>query len=319
MEAPIEDRLNSILFPEATRHIQDVKKHRRRFVHYTSAQVAASIIRERRVWMRNASTMNDFMEVDHGLDMLIRTYNGAPGAALKSAIDEVFPGTSKWLQDSFNPWQPALRHETYITCVSVHRDEEDVLGRLSMWRAYGGDTGVALVMNSDVFQRSSHALKAYSSPVTYPTREEYERLFAEIAGNVFREREFLQSVGEAAFKDGLFNMCYFAALCTKHPGFKEEQEWRVTHTPQMYPSERLESSIEVVRGTVQRVYKIPLKDVPEEGLVGLALPSLLNRIIIGPTEHPRAMAAAFRDLLRDAEVEDADSKVWVSDLPLRQG
>lgn len=38
----------------------------RRFVHYTSANGAASIIREQEVWLRNSSVMNDYSEVAHG-------------------------------------------------------------------------------------------------------------------------------------------------------------------------------------------------------------------------------------------------------------
>lgn len=316
---PVEDRIRRVLFPEATRRLQAVKEHGRRFVHYTSAAVAMSIISNARVWMRNAATMNDFMEVEHGLYMLAGAYNGDPGkSALRPAIDAVFPGSSDWLQGFFNSWQPLLKTDTYMTCVSEHHDDEDTLGRLSMWRAYGGRSGVALVLRPDAFQLNSQALNAYSSPVIYPTRPEFDALVLEVADNIGKERAFLQTLGKERFQQALFSMCRFAALCTKHPGFKEEQEWRVVHSPTMHPSKRLEKSIESVRGTTQRVYKIPLEDVPEEGLVGLSIPSLLDRIIIGPTDHPQVMAEAFRDLLRSAEVEDVDDKVRVSDIPLRQ-
>jgi hypothetical protein len=315
----VEDKVRQILFPEAARRLQAVREHGRRFVHYTSAEVAVSIIRNARVWMRNATTMNDFMEVEHGLFVLARAYNGDPGKSVfRPAIDAVFPGSSDWLKEFFNSWQPSLKTETYLTCVSEHHDDEDTLGRLSMWRAYGGRSGVALVLRPDAFQLNSHALNAYSSPVIYPTQSEFDTLFLEVAGNIVRERDFLQSLGKELFQQTLFNMCRYAALCTKHPGFKEEKEWRVVHSPAIHPSKRLETSVETVRGTTQRVYKIPLEDVPEEGLVGLKIPALLDRIIIGPTDHPHIMADAFRDLLRSAGVEDAHDKVWVSDIPLRQ-
>jgi len=52
-------------------------------------------------------------------------------------------------------------------------------------------------------------------------------------------------------------------------------------------------------------------------LVGLALPDLLNRIIIGPCEFPQVILTAFHRLLDDAGVPDPGKKIVVSDIPLR--
>ena len=64
-----------------------------------------------------------------------------------------------------------MRTDTYLTCVSEHKAEEDTLGRLSMWRAYyGGTNGVALVMDIAAFQAPgpSDVLNIY----TYGARRE---------------------------------------------------------------------------------------------------------------------------------------------------
>jgi hypothetical protein len=111
--------------------------------------------------------------------------------------------------------------------------------------------------------------------------------------------------------------CY-AMLCKNHPGFREEREWRVVHTPRFEPSSRLIHDLQVVRGAPQPTYKIPLKNVPEENLLGVEIPELVNRIIIGPTQHPLPMYEAFVTLLEQAGAQDAASKVKVSDIPLRQ-
>ena len=57
-------------------------------------------------------------------------------------------------------------------------------------------------------------------------------------------------------------------------------------SPAMYPSQLLTASVEVVRSIPQTVLKIDLQNHPDKGLTGLALPELLNRIIIGPCEFP---------------------------------
>jgi hypothetical protein len=90
-------------------------------------------------------------------------------------------------------------------------------------------------------------------------------------------------------------MFWFAAISTKHPGFKEEKEWRVVHCPGIYPSNHLIRDIQPVKGVPQPIYKIPLKDIPDEGLTGINIPALVNRIIIGQTKYPLAMGEAFID------------------------
>ena len=310
-------RIREIFFPYAHRMATEVQAKRQRFVHYTSAAVAESIIKSRRIWMRNAATMNDFLEVEHGLDLLASAYRGEPGKRLKTAVDSLFPETSKKVAALFDGWQPAFRRDTYLTCFSEHLDAEDDYGRLSMWRAYGGTAGIALVVKSDAFFLSSTALGAYSSPVLYAGQPAFDVLMTEVANNIGRESVYLKTFGEDSLISYLFSVFRYAALCTKHPGFAEEREWRVVHSRGLDESPHLEKSIATVRGTTQRICKIPFQDFAEEGLVGLEPNSLFDRIIIGPTEHPIAMADAFTDLLAEIGVERAREKVFVSDIPLR--
>jgi hypothetical protein len=84
-------------------------------------------------------------------------------------------------------------------------------------------------------------------------------------------------------------MLAFAAVCTKHPGFGKEVEWRVLHAPWWEKSAYLKKELEVVQGVPQAVYKIPLKDIPEAGLSRITIPALIDRIIIGPTRDPLAI------------------------------
>jgi hypothetical protein len=112
-------------------------------------------------------------------------------------------------------------------------------------------------------------------------------------------------------------MLRFAALCTKHPGFAEEKEWRVVYCPALEQSPYLMKDIAIVRGVPQPIYKIPFKDIPEAGFAG-AIPAMLSRIIIGPTQYPLALAEAFVELLAEAGVTEPDTKVRVSDIPLRR-
>jgi len=80
----------------------------------------------------------------------------------------------------------------------------------------------------------------------------------------------------------------------------------------------LTKDIRVVNGVPQPIFKIPLKDIPDEDFVGAEIPALLDRIIIGPTQYPLPMLEAFTLLLTDAGVTDPDKRVFVSDIPIRR-
>jgi hypothetical protein len=108
-----------------------------------------------------------------------------------------------------------------------------------------------------------------------------------------------------------------AMLCTKHPGFHEEREWRVFHSPAMEPSDKLIKEVRTIAGIPQTIYKVPLRNFPEEGFTGLAIPEFLDRIIIGPTQYPAALFDAFRAILSEAGIQDPDNRIYLSDIPVR--
>ena len=313
------NKVRSIFFPNAHSATQRVIENGKRFVYYTNAETANSILRGKKIWLRNVTTMNDYMEVAHGFDCLNEAYKQQDlRTKFTSLIDGCFEGLTKEVEDMFNAWLPTIRTETYIACLSEHVAEEDEHGRLSMWRAYGGRSGVALVMKGDVLFSKSDVLGAYSSPVGYMNSKLVREQFETVINNIENSIEYVRGMGRDALKNTIFGMMHFAVLCTKHPGFHEEREWRIISSPKIYGTGILESSIEVVRGIPQDVYKISLaKDYPEHNLTGLALPNLLDRIIIGPTEFPSTIRRAFISLLTTAGVADPASKVFVSDIPLR--
>ena len=314
---PEQLAIGTILMPYAMGKQQHVRSSKQRFVHYTSADVAMSILTKGLVWMRNAVSMNDFSEMQHGKACLIQAYSGEPGARFKVALDHLHEGFSADLAGRFNSWMPHFERGTYMTCLSEHDDMEDDLGRLSMWRAYGKRNGIGLVMNCDPFVSQSDVLKAYTSPVSYLTPNEFSEEFMAICENLEKSTDLLKLMSYEALMGTIFNMFRFAMLCTKHPGFHEEREWRIVYNPTFDSSEHIVKSMEVVNGVPQMVYKIPMKSIPDEGLVGADPKELLDRVIIGPTQDSLVLYEAFVTALADLGIEDPISKVVVSGIPLR--
>jgi hypothetical protein len=317
-DLPAYDQLYEIFNPYALNRQREMRTKGTRFVHYSSAEVAVNIIKKKEVWMRKSTAMNDFMEIDHGIKCLSGAYHSEPGEQFRSILDRLHPNFSDQLKAQFDPLEPNFRYHTYLTCMSEHLESEDEIGRLSKWRAYGGTTGVALVLNSGPFLRQSNALKAYTSPVAYLSPIEFKQEFQKVVDGMEENEEMLRALDFQTLMAFVFHAFQYAVLATKHPGFKEEKEWRIIHSPWPESSQHLRRDVEVVRGIPQPVYKIPLKNIPEEGFTGATIPELLDRVIIGPTDHSFAAYEAFVSLLNEAGVENANTKVFTSHIPLRQ-
>ena len=310
------DQLKHIFFPYTETKARAVKADGIRIAYYTTAATAYSIIRNRELWMRNTSTMNDYREVEHGFDCVNAAINSPEGVALRVAIDELFPNLSQQVITHFNDWLPHIRQGTYIACVSEHVTHEDNNGRLSMWRAYGGNSGVALVFRPDALFKPED-VGVYASPVAYWTPGQVQREMSLIAARVREHAALVGAADPAAIRNVLFNMFRFSVLCIKHPGFAEECEWRLITCPTLEKSPLLQQTVEIVRGTPQLVQRIRMKDVPEHGIHGVSLAALLDRIIIGPCEYPGATYKAMIQLLKDAGFTEPSKLVHVSDIPLR--
>lgn len=279
---PEQDRLAHIFFSFAHARRLKVETNRSRFVHYTNAEAAMNILRTKDVWMRESSCMNDFMEVEHGISCVVKAY-GAGEKAFARSLDALHPDVSSEIEKLFDGWAPHLRTDTYFTCFSEHDESEDTFGRLSMWRAYSEATGVALVVNNKPFLTENTALKAYASPVAYLGDGEFAKEFEKMRSQIDAEADFIRAIDRQVIVANVFQMLKYAALCTKHPGFSEEREWRVIYCPALEKSSHLVKDIQAIRGAPQPIYKIPLKDIPDEGLVDVEIPALIERVIIGKT------------------------------------
>lgn len=173
-----------------------VRESGTRFVYYTTAHTAAQIICKREFWMRSVTTMNDYMEAQHGLRCLQRAYGGEPGNRLRRVLGPHFPNLLSRLEKLFDQWSPHFLTDTYITCVSEHLSSEDTMGRLSMWRAYGSGSGIALVLNNAPLLNETDALKAYAVPVSYMNEESFRVAFGSMVDRLSEDLVFVRGQGE---------------------------------------------------------------------------------------------------------------------------
>jgi hypothetical protein len=185
-----------------------------------------------------------------------------------------------------------------------------------MWRAYGGKSGIAIVLNNRPFFNESDAFKAFTAPVLYADDVKFEDYFNKIVSQIRSNIDVIKTQDREVVKGLLFNTFLILSLSVKHPGFKEELEWRIIY-PEMEESKYLKSEIKCISGTPQKIFKIPLNDLPEEGLLGIEIPALLDKIIVGPCDNASEIMQAFEVLLKEAGVENPKERIIFSNIPLR--
>jgi hypothetical protein len=319
-----EQRLDKIFSPVYWRQTREFFEKQRdptkaRFVHYTSADAALKIIQNKRIWMRNVTAMTDYSEVRHGYGILVKLFQtNSNRKDFIEALDTCSPGAAAEAFKWFDNWWNDINLNTYITSVSEHDESEDRHGRLSMWRAFGGQTvRVALVIAIPESLLNAGVLNLVFSPVAYLTEQQVEEQFIQIGKNVRDNTEFLKSLEGPRIRQAVFNTLVAAVTCLKHEGFKEEREWRLIYGPRRWKSEFIDSSTEVVRGIPQVVYRIPLDAKVSPTLAEFDLANLFEHLIIGPAQVPWSMLEAFHVALENAGVPEPQKRIVISGIPVR--
>jgi len=262
--------------------------------------------------------MNDHSEVEHGAKCVYETLNSAIGTSFFSEIDLCHPGASTKIKERLNNWMPLILGDTFITCLSEHTNTDDSYGRLSMWRAYGGNSGVAIIFKQEAFLSEEVDLGAYTSPVLYENRTGVFGDIHQITNSIQNNHEFLRAFTPDQFVEIAFHALRFYAITTKHPAFIEEKEWRIVCSPSIKTTQYLSQDVESIGAISQVVVKLDIDAAAKNGIPGCAPNDLIDRILIGPTDYPEITYRAMVKLLSSVGAIDASNKVHITNVPLRQ-
>lgn len=286
-----------------------------RLVHYTATETVLKIAENREVWLRNVRCMNDFSEVQWGARLVERFFDSQEAEAFWNALEQASPGIRERTAKLYRGWAQDLVKNTYVFCVSEHDPQKHPVGRLSMWRAYAQSNGCALVLKKTPFYQVSDALGSYTFPVCYKSEEAAAEMFRSIVDNVASNVDLLKTYQSL---DGLvYQMLEYHATCMKHPAFEEEHEWRVIHRPLQNPNTRMKAEVTSVRGVVQKVFKLPMVNCPEENLTGVEPTEIVDQLLIGPSLDSTIVRDAAVEKLRELGFENADRMVTETHIPLR--
>lgn len=314
----LAEQFEEIFFKHAKERTKTLDAKGRKLVHYTTAENALSILKSKTVWMRETRCMNDFSEVTGGYQLLLKYMNqDGKRDRFCAALDKCYPNAGRDAIKRFDDWWVHIQIATYITCFSEHSEEaEDQRGRLSMWRAFGQKAGVAIVLNMPE-QYSALPLKVFLSPVAYLEEAELADALDATVARIENAYQILKTVPRELLVFAAYRMLVMATVSLKQPVFKEEREWRLIHLPFEEPSSHVVRATETINGIPQIVHKIKLENDPKNGVTGISVADLIDRIIVGPTQFPGPIGSALIDELNRASVPDAAAKVAYSLIPLR--
>jgi hypothetical protein len=315
-----------IFFPYAFQRSEEFLHSRFDFVHYTSATNAFRIIEGKQVTLRNALLMNDFSEITHGEQCFAEAWMSEDGIGqegndgrFKKVLDRLHYDLAASVGQVFFDFEHSRKRNTFLLSISEHDPrKEDNLGRLSMWRAYGGKTNVALVLNPESILQDTDANLGFTSPVAYCKVGDFQEHLSTLCDSLENNFDVLETIGHERVGQYLRTAISTALVCTKHPGFSEEREWRLVYAPWLAPSALVKEEIVNIDGVPQLVNLVKLADRPEYNLKNMSPQSIIKRIIIGPTEYPSILYDAFCSKLEANGFQSVDSFVVVSDIPIRR-
>ena len=313
--------ISDLLFPHISKQTDSYRKSGYPFAYYTNADTALKIIKSQSIWMRKPSLMNDYSEIEHGFECLNAALNSEIGTEFREVVDMLHTGLSTQIDGLYANVMSSIRSTTFIACFTKHSPLEDDYGRLSMWRAYGKNNGVAFVFKPKIFfsRLDADIFGVLSSPVIYSSYSEIAENLKVVTANIKANIDTLKAELPIELLQELILLIYITTLVyNKHIGFKEEEEWRALTYAGLAETPRLLSkSVQVVNGTPQMIQSLNFKDDAKKEIAGFNFNDLLKRIIIGPCEHPEATKEALVHQLEEHGFLNANDIIHISNIPLR--
>ncbi len=323
-------KLEKICFPIGIERREKFKAENHQLAYYTTEDTAKKILRNKELWMRNASVMNDYSEIRYGINLLsdVFFHRGEESiiVMLKRSLDSrIFNILLNAINDFFG-----VKYEggswllnTYITSFTEHTKEENQNGRLSMWRTYGDDNGVAIVFKRGYLFEDLLVKNISLTSVVYAYEENiYDNVLKVIGSIINHQSNILDILNNE--KAARYIMTYFknvfgySVVSLKHIGFKEEAEWRlIAHGLDLENELNRENfEIENVKGIDQLVFKIKFE--PKEDFF-----EMIDYVLIGPNADMgvrNVTSKVFARIMMESfgkSREEVDNKIKLSGIPYR--
>lgn len=304
----------NLFFPYAAQRLKNLHGN---LAHYTSVDTAIKIIQNEEIWMTHPKDTNDLEEINHAQKILKQIFEGEWGTRFLNVLNAAHYGLGyelyyekiiKYLQLD---WLEINHPSTvFITCFTEHVDDEDRFGRLSMWRAYGGSENVALCFNLRPFKEEIGLEGIYSSPILYAEYPEFLYHFVKLVLRLENNLSRLKDLSREDVYAHADSIILYAIICTKHPCFREEQEWRVLNLGHNTNYIIDENS---AKGPIKRL--LLSSALPDKGHP-IRIGKILDKVIVGPSDNKGTIIKELERTLMDCGLDKA-IQVKDSEIPFR--
>lgn len=291
-----------------------------KLAHYTSLQNIESILRSSEFWMANPTQMNDFQELEFALTRGVDLF--ATSDKIRKALggNERFTKFASNLDFKFNHFRDNDFPDTYIFSLS-EVDQDDLDGRLSMWRAYGADgNGGALVFDTANLEPGEDT-PLQIVKVEYGSNEQriswIERQIETVSSVIESNNVSDDDIFSIAYK--VFERIKLYALCTKHKGFIEEREWRVIYSNELDRNNIYGTMKSYRNGPngIAPVLKLNLEKAAEIAGDKTNFRDYIHGVIIGPSKSSNLAKKAFERFLDEVGYSELKSKIYLCGIPYR--
>ena len=290
--------------------------------HYTSIQTLEKIVTSNEIWFSNPMLMNDREELRFGINEGDRLFHDH--TVLREACGSEKRYLELYAAFDFYYDKLDLKHalDIYAFCLSEH-DIGETDGILSMWRGYGGNgNGAAIVLDTSKLT-PIHGSPLIFAQVHYLSSEDrrswIDAKIHELA-EIIRAHEIPDDkLYLAAY--AFFERLKAFALFTKHPGFKEEREWRIVYFRERDEQKLLDPMLHYAVGDKGIEPKLKFKIAPLDGATGedLSLETLVDHIILGPSAASNLAVHGIRRMLEKLGQVELAKKLVASSTPFRAG
>lgn len=292
------------------------------FSHYTSADIALEILRNRKMWMRSTIFMNDYSEITHGKDCFTSFWkNSEFGKRLKGALSKINQNIVPKINFELAEIRKTQQFETYIISFSEHDKSdpyESAYGRLSMWRAYGGAQNVALILNPNPFLRKNKLIDITTMPVFYETPNEYAKRLSEMTQRIENNLDFIAQFNPEIIADIFIRHFHYSIISTKHPGFHEEREWRAVFSPRMDNNCNMKLILQELNGKRQGIYILDIDKLVSGSMHEGTMDDFIENIMIGPVPDSTTIINKISPEIMKFHFGDAHDKIVLSEIPFRR-
>jgi len=276
--------------------------------HYTTAAGLLGILSTSTLWASDLRFLNDAQEAIYAQDLVADAVRGMKNPVLDPAhfaygmgepAVETFAQYQGFVLDALN----SAQYGVYVACFCESGD------LLSQWRGYGSDHGYAIELNTDALTTALGGLNTYPPA----TGLEQVRYGSDAAADVVSLA--VEAVGDFNLNHpgvkAEYKALHLSALLAtiKHPGFREEKEWRLYAAFESYQQG---PTVEPVSHEKTRFRSTPMAIVP---YIEVKLPSdAIVTVRVGPGNSTDVREAGVRRLLTSFS---SNATVLRSDVPLR--